>query len=114
MAPEPAPSAATATADLVTTVLSALDSAATLPLASTSAFATIPPAALKGALDSLLSREMVVYETLEREVAVLTGEGADIAARGSHEAKVYEAVCNAVDGMKISELAVGLPLLLVD
>jgi len=93
--------------DLPTDVLGALDSASSLPLVSTDAFPTISTTSLKGALDSLLSREMVVYETIDKEVAVLTDEGADIVQRGSHEAKVYEAVCNAVEGLKISELAVG-------
>lgn len=93
--------------DLPTDVLGALDSASSLPLVSTDAFPTVPATSLKGALDSLLSREMVTYETIDKEVAVLTDEGVDIVQRGSHEAKVYEAVCNAVEGLKISELAVG-------
>jgi len=96
--------------DLATQILHTLDSSSTLPLASADAFPTTEPTVLKGALDSLQSREMVVYETIDREVAVLTEEGAGIVKNGSHEAKVYEAVCNAVEGLKISELPVGVPM----
>lgn len=49
---------------------------------------------------------MVTYETLDQEVAVLTEEAAGIVQDGSHEAKVYKAVCEALDGLKISDLAV--------
>ncbi|KAJ0295248.1 hypothetical protein COL922a_014097, partial [Colletotrichum nupharicola] len=47
---------------------------------------------------------MVEYETIDKEVVVLTKEGEDIVANGSHEAKVFEAVVAAVEGLKISDL----------
>jgi hypothetical protein len=94
--------------DLATQVLHALNDATALPLVSTDAFPNVESTVLKGALDSLLSREMVTYETLDKEVAILTEEGAGIVKDGSHEAKVYEAVCKALDGLKITELAVSL------
>lgn len=87
-------------------VLHALNDAPKLPLLSAAAFPETEPTTLKGTLDSLQSREMVAYETVEKEVAVLTEEGAGIVQDGSHEAKVYEAVCKAMDGLKIVELAV--------
>lgn len=73
---------------------------------SSTAFPNVEATVVKGALDSLQSKEMVVYETVDREVAVLTEEGQSIVNDGSHEAKVYEAVCKAVGGLKISELPV--------
>ncbi|KAF8251066.1 hypothetical protein K440DRAFT_596168 [Wilcoxina mikolae CBS 423.85] len=91
--------------DLPTQVLYALNDASALPLISTAAFPEIDSPVLKGALDSLQSREMVTYETVDKEVAILTAEGAGIVQDGSHEAKVYEAVCKALDGLKINELA---------
>jgi hypothetical protein len=94
--------------DLATQVLHALNDATALPLVSTDAFPNVESTVLKGALDSLLSRDMVAYETLDKEVAILTEEGAGIVKDGSHEAKVYEAVCKALDGLKITELAVSL------
>jgi len=92
--------------NLLTQVLHALNNAGALPLTSTMAFPDLESQVLKGALDSLQSREMVTYETVDKEVAVLTAEGAGIVQNGSHEAKVYEAVCKALDGLKINELAV--------
>jgi len=95
--------------DLPTQVLHALKDASTLPLTSTMAFPDLESPVLKGALDSLQSREMVTYETVDKEIAVITAEGAGIVQDGSHEAKVYEAVCKALDGLKINELAVSQP-----
>jgi phenylalanyl-tRNA synthetase alpha chain len=97
--------------DLPTQILQVLDSAPQLPLASTDGFPGIEPTVLKGALDSLQSREMVTYETIDTEIAILTEEGEGIVNDGSHEAKVYDAVCNALDGLKISDLAVWIAFL---
>lgn len=49
---------------------------------------------------------MVTYRKIDREEAILTEEAEGIAANGSHEAKVFEAVRKAVDGLKISDLPV--------
>lgn len=92
--------------DLPTRVLHTLNSAPALPLASTEAFPDIEATVLKGALDSLHSREQIVYETVDKEIAVLTPEAEGIVKDGSHEAKVYDAVCKAMEGIKISELPV--------
>ncbi|CAG8543974.1 15932_t:CDS:10 [Funneliformis caledonium] len=61
--------------------------------------------ALLGALKSLsLDKEMVRYETIEDEIWVLTDEGNEIANKGSHEAKVFEAIPAGEEGIVISEL----------
>jgi phenylalanyl-tRNA synthetase alpha chain len=91
--------------DLTTEVLDALSSTEG-PILSGNAFPSIPSATLKSALDRLSSRGMVSYETIDREEAVLTEEAEGIAAHGSHEAKVFEAVVQAVDGLKIADLPV--------
>lgn len=76
------------------------------PLLSTDAFPTTPSTEIKSALDRLKSREMVAYETIDKEEAILTAEAEGVAANGSHEAKVFEAVHAAMEGLKISELPV--------
>ena len=91
--------------DLTTQVLSALSNS-NEPILSAKAFASIPSATVKSALDRLGSREMVTYTTIDREEAILTPEAEGIATNGSHEAKVYEAVRQAVAGLKITDLPV--------
>lgn len=73
---------------------------------SADAFPDIEPSVLKGALDSLHAREMVVFKTIDREEVVLTDEAQSVVNNGSPEAKVYDAVCGVVGGLKISELPV--------
>ncbi|KAL1991487.1 hypothetical protein VTN49DRAFT_4795 [Thermomyces lanuginosus] len=90
-------------ADVTASVLDAL-AASEGPILSTDAFPSIPSLTVKSALDRLASRSMVEYETIDREVVVLTEEGESIAANGSHEAKVFEAVAAAMEGLKISDL----------
>ncbi len=92
-------------AELTSQVLDAL-SASDRPILSADAFPSIPSTTLKSALDRLGSREMVTYRKMDREEAVLTEEAEGIAANGSHEAKVFEAVRKAVEGLKISDLFV--------
>ncbi|KAK7054201.1 phenylalanine--tRNA ligase alpha subunit [Favolaschia claudopus] len=48
--------------------------------------------AILGALNSLLSRDMVKFETHEIVSHVLTPEGSQIAVEGSHEARVWSAL----------------------
>lgn len=91
--------------DLTAQVLNAL-SQTDEQILSTDAFPSTPSSEIKSALDRLKSREMVIYETIDKEEASLTPEAEDIAANGSHEAKVFEAVLKAVEGMKISDLPV--------
>ncbi|KAI9851587.1 MAG: Phenylalanyl-tRNA synthetase, beta subunit, cytoplasmic [Thelocarpon superellum] len=88
--------------DLTSQVLDLLSSHETL--LSADAFPSTPSTVVKAALDRLGSRDMVVYETIDREEAILTAEGAIIAQEGSHEAKVFEAVQKAVAGLKIGDL----------
>ncbi|KAI1947342.1 Phenylalanyl-tRNA synthetase, beta subunit, cytoplasmic [Ophidiomyces ophidiicola] len=89
--------------DLTPQVLDALASSND-PILSSDAFPSAPPTSVKSALDRLSSRDMVQYETIEREEAILSEEAEGIVANGSHEAKVFEAVRAALDGLKISEL----------
>lgn len=89
--------------DLTNPILDAL-SASDAPILSNEAFPSHPSLNVKSALDRLRSRQMVDYETKEKEVAVLTAEGEQIAANGSYEAKVFDAVVKALDGLKITDL----------
>lgn len=93
------------TTDLTTEVLDALSSTDESVL-STNAFPSTPSTEVKSALDRLKSRDMISYEAIDKDEAILTPEAEVIAANGSHEAKVFEAVLQAVDGMKISDLPV--------
>ncbi|KAL4998799.1 tRNA synthetases class II core domain (F)-domain-containing protein [Aspergillus recurvatus] len=90
-------------ADMTNPVLDAL-SASEGPILSNEAFPSVPSQTVKAALDRLASRLMVEYETFNSEVLVVTKEGEEVAANGSHEAKVYQAVLAAMDGLKIKEL----------
>ena len=73
---------------------------------SADAFPSIPATTVKSALDRLGSREMITYKTVEREESLLSEEGKSIAANGSHEARVFEAVLQAVNGLKLADLPV--------
>jgi phenylalanyl-tRNA synthetase alpha chain len=89
--------------DLTNPILDAL-SASEGQILSDKAFPSTPSQNIKSALDRLASRNMVEYETMERDAYVLTPEGEEIAANGSHEAKVFQAVLAAMDGLKIGDL----------
>ena len=91
--------------DLTTQVLEAL-SQTDESIFSTNAFPLIDFTTMKSALDRLGSREFIVFRQIDREEAVLTAEAEGIAAEGSHEAKVFEAVRQAVEGLKITDLPV--------
>ncbi|KAI5864976.1 tRNA synthetases class II core domain (F)-domain-containing protein [Durotheca rogersii] len=88
--------------DLATQVLQALDRSS--PLLSAEAFPVSSFIELKAALDRLASREMATYDTLEREEVVLEPEGEQIAANGSHEARVFDTLRSAVDGLTVQDL----------
>jgi phenylalanyl-tRNA synthetase alpha chain len=88
--------------DLTSIVLHALDEKE--PVLSAEAFSSYKSADIKSALDRLASRSMVTYETIDREEAVLEPEGEDITANGSHEARVFEALRNAMEGLTMAEL----------
>ena len=91
--------------ELTSEVLDALSQSGG-PILSADVFPSIPSTTLKSALDRLGSREMVAYKKIDREEAILTPEAEGIAAHGSHEARVFEAVERAVDGLKIADLPV--------
>ena len=74
------------------------------PLLTSKAFPQVPFVKVKSAVDTLKSREMISYKQVDREEAVLTPEAQGIATNGSHEAKVWEAVQKAMNGLKISDL----------
>ncbi|RDA83770.1 hypothetical protein CP532_5192 [Ophiocordyceps camponoti-leonardi (nom. inval.)] len=74
------------------------------PLASAEAFPDTPFPELKSALDRLGSRSMITYEPIEREEALLEAEAEQIAAHGSHEARVFEALKKAMNGLTVQEL----------
>jgi phenylalanyl-tRNA synthetase alpha chain len=74
------------------------------PISSTEAFPDIPFKSIKAALDRLASRSMITYEQVEREEAFLEPEAEIIVTHGSHEARVFEAVRQAVDGLSIQDL----------
>jgi phenylalanyl-tRNA synthetase alpha chain len=88
--------------DLTSKILYALDHKE--PLLSTEAFPSVKSADIKSALDRLGSRSMVKYETIDREEPVLEAEGQDITANGSHEARVFEALQKAMEGLTMAEL----------
>ncbi|KAI9811553.1 MAG: Phenylalanyl-tRNA synthetase, beta subunit, cytoplasmic [Thelocarpon impressellum] len=89
-------------ADLTSQVLELLSSSDSI--LSADAFPSTPFAVLKSALDRLGSRDMIQYKAIDREEAILTDEAEGIAAQGSHEAKVFEAVRKAVEGLRIGDL----------
>lgn len=93
---------ATVTTDQVLAALAESDG----PLLSTEAYPQATSAAVKSILDRLASREMVTYETIDKEIFVLSEEAKGIVANGSHEARVFEAVRQAINGLKISDLPV--------
>ncbi|CAG8591433.1 5824_t:CDS:10, partial [Racocetra fulgida] len=97
------------TEELQTLVLTSLDVRGTIPNTKdlvTSENKEVDQLALLGALKSLsiVDKEMVKYETIEEEVWMLTDEGNEIANKGSHEAKVFDAIPIGKEGIAISAL----------
>ncbi|KAF5693833.1 phenylalanyl-tRNA synthetase alpha chain [Fusarium denticulatum] len=88
--------------DLTSQILQALSEKS--PLLSSEAFPTIAFQDIKAALDRLASRSMITYETIDKEEAILEPEAEQIAEHGSHEARVFEALRNAVEGLSIQDL----------
>lgn len=74
------------------------------PILSSEAFPSQKSADVKSALDRLASRSMIGYDTIDREEAILEEEGVEIEANGSHEARVFEALRRAVEGLTVKEL----------
>jgi phenylalanyl-tRNA synthetase alpha chain len=71
----------------ILTLLSQKDSFAT-----NDAFPNVPQVEVKAAIDRLGSRDMVEYDTQEKEIVLLTEESERICEEGSHEYKVWDAV----------------------
>lgn len=90
------------TGDLTSQILKALSEKS--PLLSAEAFPTIAFQDIKAALDRLASRSMITYETIDKEEAILEPEAEQMAEHGSHEARVFEALRNALEGLTIQEL----------
>ncbi|TGJ81769.1 hypothetical protein E0Z10_g6994 [Xylaria hypoxylon] len=88
--------------DLALTILAALSKAETL--SSSTDFPNTKSSDLKAALDRLGSRSMVSYKQIDQEIPVLESEGELIAEHGSHEARVFEVVRQALEGLSIADL----------
>lgn len=88
--------------DLALEILQALSK--TDPVLSAETFAHVAFEPMKAALDRLSSRSMVTYAQIEGEEALLEPEAEDIVRYGSHEARVFEAVRKAMDGLSIQQL----------
>lgn len=88
--------------DLPSEILLALSKSE--PILSQEAFPNATFAEIKAALDKLASRSMVTYQTLENDEAALEPEAEGIVANGSHEARVFEALRQAVEGLTIQDL----------
>jgi phenylalanyl-tRNA synthetase alpha chain len=88
--------------DLTSDILQALSQ--NDDILSSEAFPSQKSADVKSSLDRLASRSMITYETIDREEAILEPEAQEIAANGSHEARVFEALSRRVDGLTIAEL----------
>lgn len=74
------------------------------PILSADVFQNEPFESLKAALDRLRSRDMIIYDTIDREEAKLTPEAEGIAEYGSHEARVFEAVRSSLKGLSLKDL----------
>ena len=90
------------TGDMASQVLQALSQQS--PILSTEAFPSIPSTDVKAGLDRLASRSMITYETIDKEEVILLPEAENIVQHGSHEARVFEAVRQAMEGLTVSEL----------
>ncbi|KAL3961982.1 hypothetical protein ACCO45_003505 [Purpureocillium lilacinum] len=88
--------------DLTSQILLALSKAS--PIQTADAFPDAQFQDVKAALDRLGSRSMITYETIEREEALLEPEAEQIAEHGSHEARVFEALKQAMEGLTVQEL----------
>lgn len=89
--------------DLSVEILQALSSVDE-PLLSSEVFPNFSSTDIKSALDRLIARSMITYETIEKEEIVLEDEALGIEANGSHEARVFEALRGSVEGLTIQEL----------
>lgn len=91
-----------ASGDLPSEILLALSKSD--PILSQEAFPNATFAEVKAALDKLASRSMITYQTIENDEATLEPEAEGIVAHGSHEARVFEALRQAVEGLTVQDL----------
>lgn len=89
--------------DLTLEILQTLSNASA-PILSQEAFPRASFNELKAALDRLASRSMVTYEPIEKDESILEAEAEQIVANGSHEARVFEALRKAVEGLTVQDL----------
>ncbi|KAI8579179.1 hypothetical protein K450DRAFT_243140 [Umbelopsis ramanniana AG] len=93
--------------DLQTLVLTTLDKQGVIEdttYLKTADGSPVDQLAVLGALNSLRSKDMVDYKSIEREVWTLTEEGQELAESGSHEARVFDAVPAGPEGITIPDL----------
>ena len=76
------------------------------PILTAEAFPNVPFASVKPILDTLGSRSMVIYTQIDSDVYRLTDEASEILRVGSPEARVFEAVQAAIEGLSIKDLPV--------
>lgn len=88
--------------DLTSGILQALSKAS--PIQSQETFPQASFNELKAALDRLASRSMIKYEQIEKDEPILEPEAEQIVANGSHEARVFEALRQAVEGLSVQDL----------
>lgn len=88
--------------DLAVDILQALSQSE--PILTAELFPDLTFAEVKSALARLAGRSMIAVEPIEREEIILEPEGEQIADNGSHEARVFEALRQAVDGLSIAGL----------
>lgn len=88
--------------DLALEILQALSKSS--PIQTQDAFPQSTFNELKAALDRLASRSMVTYEQIEKDEPRLEAEAEQIVANGSHEARVFEALRQAVEGLSVQDL----------
>ncbi|KAK9365520.1 tRNA synthetases class II core domain (F)-domain-containing protein [Lipomyces kononenkoae] len=88
--------------DLTHSILHTLDKG---PITDTAvSFPDVETNAMQGALSSLASRSMVVFQPIEQEFWTLTPEAQEIIYKGSHEYRLFDEVTKALDGLKLADV----------
>ena len=95
-------SSAAPSGDLTHQVLQTLSKQS--PLLTAEVFPNATFEDIKAAITRLANRSMVNFQTIEREEVLLEPEAEKIAAHGSHEARVFEAVRQSMEGLSIPDL----------
>jgi len=74
------------------------------PILTSEAYPSLSFDQLKPAIDRLAGRDMITFEKFDKEELILEPEAQQIVDHGSHEARVFEAVSKAMEGLSIQEL----------